>query len=166
MKKVLIVLFSLVFSSLIIFAQEPKNNLRKSLFQLKQNFPAVEFGWEENGERIFVYQDEDEYNTKDYFFTFKNDRVQSEALIVGSKGVIRNDTYMWFLQMTSSFYEKKGFQRAFVSDSILRAINSFKKSDVIIDSHDYMSEFDYSDFVLVIQYKPEEKTCLLMYMVN
>ena len=68
--------------------------------------------------------------------------------------------------MTSPFYEKKGFQRAFVSDSILRAINSFKKSDVIIDSHDYMSEFDYSDFVLVIQYKPEEKTCLLMYMVN
>jgi hypothetical protein len=166
MKRIAFVFLTLFFCISALNAQEPKNNLRKSLFQLKQNFPAVEFGWEENEERVFVYQDEDEYNTKDYFFTFKNDRVQSEALIVGSKGVIKNDTYMWFLQTTSSFYEKKGYQRAFVSDAILRAINSFKKSDVIIDSHDYMSEFDYSDFVLVIQYKPEERTCLLLYMVN
>lgn len=166
MKRIITILITLLVGIISSFAQEPQTNLRKSLFQLKQAFPAVEFGWEENGERIFMYQDEDEYNTRDYFFTFKDDRVKSEALIVGSKGVIQYDTYMWFLQVTSSFYKKRNYQKAFVSEATLEAINSYKKYERIVDSHDYISEFDYSDFVLVIQYKPEDGSCIIMYMAN
>ena len=167
MIKRLYILTFVLLCEMTLLAQEPKHHLRQSLFQLKQVMPAIEFGWEEeNGEKVFLYLDEDEYNTFTYSYYLNNGQVTTEALIIGSKGVVPHDTYISFLSASANFYNRGGYTISFVKPSILAADAAFKKDYSIIDSKDYFAEFDYSDFVIVVQYEPQEKLCYIIYMIQ
>ena len=76
MRKVLSLLF--LFTTLAIFAQEPANNLRKTIPELKQKFPdLVRWGG---------YESEPNYKSPkaNTLFTIKNNRVAIEfTMIVG-----------------------------------------------------------------------------------
>lgn len=55
------------FISLSLFAQEPGNNLRKSLAQIQQSFPNLKYLHEDKGYKVYKSSGEDEDFTTFYF---------------------------------------------------------------------------------------------------
>ena len=69
-------------------AQEPKNNLGKSLGQLRQNFPNLRYVETRDGLT--------EYTSDGVTFTFKNNKVVAESMGVDGG---RSFGYEWFNAM-------------------------------------------------------------------
>lgn len=104
MKKLLT---TIVLISLSIFScvQEPDNNLGKSLYQIRQNFPeAVNSCPVEGDGDLWISFDEDDYHKYTYYFVIKGGHVDTETFAVSSTGVIPNAEYFFFLTIVKSFY--------------------------------------------------------------
>ena len=56
-----------LFISMSLFAQEPGNNLRKSLAQIQQSFPDLKYLHEDKGYKVYKSSGEDEDFTTFYF---------------------------------------------------------------------------------------------------
>lgn len=101
MKKV-ITLFLLLVSVFIAYAQDkPGNNLGKSLYTMKQEFPELRYLSSDNaGDR---YQDGYTEDGISFYFLLKNNTVTEECMICDS-----NDGFsqMWFNEMWKSFSSK------------------------------------------------------------
>ena len=100
MKKITCLLL-LLFCTFSINAIEPGNNLGKSLFQMKQDFPGLRYvGQDENGDK---YEDGCPQDEIASFFIFKNNYLIEECLICQT-----NDGFphMWFSSMVESFNKK------------------------------------------------------------
>lgn len=163
MKKLLtaIVLISL---SIFSYAQEPGNNLGKSLYQIRQDFPeAVNSGPAEGGGDLWISFDEDDYHKYTYYFVIKGGRVDTETLAVSSTGVIPNAEYFFFLTTVKSFYTRGGWQFCDVDASILRAASVFNSEHRLTWANKFTAELDYSNFLIYFQYKPDTKVTYMSY---
>lgn len=97
--KILFLSFSL-FAPVILNAQEPKNNLGKTISQLRQTFPNLRYVETRDGLT--------EYTSDGITFTFKNNKVVAESMGVDEG---RSFGYNWFNAMMESF-EKTSYKRA------------------------------------------------------
>lgn len=97
--KILFLSFSL-FAPIILNAQEPKNNLGKTISQLRQTFPNLRYVETRNGMA--------EYISNGITFTFKNNKVVAESMDVDEGRGFGHD---WFNAMLESF-EKTSYKRA------------------------------------------------------
>lgn len=101
MKK-LIAIFILLISICAAYAQDnPGNNLGKSLYTMKQEFPELRYlGTDSYGDR---YQDGYTEEGISFYFLLRNNAVVEECIICDS-----NDGFsqMWFSEMWKSFASK------------------------------------------------------------
>jgi len=163
MKKILISL-CFIAASILSYAQEPGNNLGKSLYQIRQDFPdAVNSGSVDGGGDLWIAQDEDQYHKYTYYFVIKNGRVDTETLGVSSTGVIPNAEYFFFITTVKSFYTKGQWRFCDVDASILRAASVFNSEHRLIWADKFSAEIDYSNFLVYFQYKPDSKVSYVSY---
>lgn len=163
MKKILITL-SLIAASILSYAQEPGNNLGKSLYQIRQDFPdAVNSGPADGGGDLWIALDEDQYHKYTYYFVIKNGRVDTETLGVSSTGLIPNAEYFFFITTVKSFYTKGHWQFCDVDASILRAASVFNSEHRLVWADKFSAEIDYSNFLVYFQYKPDSKVSYVSY---
>lgn len=163
MKKALLFLTALLVW-LSLGAQEPRNNLGKPLYQIKQSFPkAVNSGPAEGGGDLWIDFDQDEYHKYTYYFVIKAGRVDSETLAVSSTGVIPNAEYLFFLTTVKNFYTRGGWQFCDVDSSILRSASVFNSEHRLTWANKFTAELDYSNFLIFFQYKPDSKVTYMSY---
>ena len=163
MKKILITL-CLLAASIISYAQEPGNNLGKSLYQIRQDFPdAVNSGPADGGGDLWIHQDQDQYHKYTYYFVIKNGRVDTETLGVSSTGVIPHAEYYFFITTVKKFYTNGGWQFCDVDSSILRAASIFNSEQRLVWANKFTAEIDYSTFLVYFQYKPDAKISYISY---
>lgn len=155
MKNLLFSIFIVLFS-IQTFAQEPGNNLGKSLYQIRQEFPdLVNSGPTDGGGDLWICFDKDQFQKYTYYFEIKNGRVDTETLAVSSTGVIPHAEYYFFLTTVKSFYSKGNWQFCDVDSSILRAASIFNSEQRLVWSDKFTAEIDYSNFLVYFQYKPD-----------
>lgn len=101
MKKIWL-LFLFLFCALCSYAQnKPGNNLGKSLYVMKQEFPELRYlGSDDAGDR---YQDGYTEDGISLFFLLKNNAVVEECMICDSYDGF---SQMWFNEMWQSFSSK------------------------------------------------------------
>lgn len=133
MKKIFL-LFLLIFLPLAFFAQEPANNLRKTIPELKQKFPdLVRWGG---------YDSEPNYKSPkaNTLFTLKNNRVAIEFT-----SIVGDDNYLYdlFYTMVESF--RRG------SDKVLWANDGNSISIFYSYFYVYISYTPYSDVSIKYQ---------------
>lgn len=101
MKKLIAIFISLI-SVCAAYAQDmPGNNLGKSLYTMKQEFPEIRYlGTDASGDR---YQDGYTEEGISFYFLLRNNAVVEECIICDS-----NDGFsqMWFSEMWKSFASK------------------------------------------------------------
>lgn len=127
MKKMFKILFLvlLLLIPMVSNEQEPKNNLGKSLGQLRQNFPNLRYVETRDGLT--------EYTSDGVTFTFKNNKVVAESMGVDEG---RSFGYEWFNAMMKSF-EKTSYKRA---------------TQLHEDNSTLTRTFYYSDFWITLGY--------------
>lgn len=163
MKKIIITL-CLVAATVFSYAQEPGNNLGKSLYQIRQKFPdLINSGPVDDGGDMWVSFDEDEYHKYIYVFEIQNDSVDNETLIVYSSGVISHAEYYFFITTVKTFYTDTDWQFCDVDASILRAASIFKAEHRLVWADKFNAELDYSNFLVYFQYYPEDKATYISY---
>lgn len=163
MKKTIIPLI-LILISVLTHAQVPGNNLGKSLYQIRLDFPkAVNSGPAEGGGDLWIDFDQDEYHKYTYYFVIKAGRVDSETLAVSSTGVIPNAEYLFFLTTVKNFYTRGGWQFCDVDSSILRSASIFNSEHRLTWANKFTAEIDYSNFLIFFQYKPDSKVTYMSY---
>lgn len=101
MKK-LLTIFMLIVIAISAYAQDkPGNNLGKSLYVMKQEFPELRYlGSDENGDR---YQDGYTEDGISMFFRIRNNSVVEECMICDSDDGFSK---MWFDELWKSFSMK------------------------------------------------------------
>ena len=100
MKKSLVVLVFLMINCLC-YAQEPKTNLGKSLYSMKQEFPELRYiKSDQKGDH---YEDGYPEDGIALFFIFKNNYVVEECLICEGKD---GYPYEWFKSLIETFDSK------------------------------------------------------------
>lgn len=101
MKK-LLTTFMMIVIAISTYAQDkPGNNLGKSLYAMKQEFPELRYlGSDENGDR---YQDGYTEDGISVFFRIRNNSVVEECMICDSEDGFSK---MWFDEMWKSFSTK------------------------------------------------------------
>lgn len=162
--KRLFLTISLLAATLLSFAQEPGNNLGKTLNQIRQDFPGViNSGPVEEGGDLWIYLDEDNYHKYTYYFVIKSGRVDTETLGVASTGSIPNAEYFFFLATVKSFYSKGGWQFCDIDASILRAASIFNSEHRLVWADKFTAEIVYSNFLIYFQYKPDAKIAYVSY---
>ena len=153
-----------ILLSLQLYAQEPGNNLGKSLYQMRQEFPdLVNSGPADGGGDLWICFDEDQFQKYTYYFVIKNGRVETETLGVTSTGVIPHAEYYFFLTTVKSFYAKGNWQFCDVDSSILRAASIFNSEHRLVWADKFTAEIDYSTFLVYFQYKPDSKVSYVSY---
>lgn len=101
MKRIISLLFSLICVIMVYAQDKPGNNLGKSLYTMKQEFPELRYlSSDSAGDR---YQDGYTEDGISFYFLLKNDAVTEECMICDS-----NDGFsqMWFNEMWQSFSSK------------------------------------------------------------
>ncbi len=163
MKKALLTICFLAVS-IIVFAQEPGNNLGKTLYQMRQEFPdAINSGPADGGGDLWIRLDEDQFHKYTYYFVIKNGRVDTETLGVSSTGVIPHAEYYFFITTVKRFYTNGGWQFCDVDASILRAASIFNSEQRLVWADKFTAEIDYSTFLVYLQYKPDTKISYISY---
>ena len=154
----------LLAASILTFAQEPGNNLGKSLYQIRQDFPdAVYSGFTDGGGNLWISFDEDQYHKYTDYFIIKGGRVETETLGVSSTGVIHHAEYYVFITTVKSFYTKDDWQFCDVDSSILRAASVFNNEHRLVWADKFTAEIDYSNFLIYFRYKPDLKVSYISY---
>jgi len=154
----------LLAASILSFAQEPGNNLGKSLYQIRQDFPdAVNSGPADGGGDLWISFDEDQYHKYTYYFVIRGGHVETETLGVSSTGVIPHAEYYFFITTVKSFYTKGGWQFCDVDASILRAASVFNSEHRLVWADKFSAEIDYRNFLVYFQYKPDSKVSYVSY---
>lgn len=105
MKKLFSIFLLLMICTITTLAQDkPGNNLGKSLYTMKQEFPELRYlGSDENGDR---YQDGYTEDGISFFFRLKNNQVVEECMICDSEDGF---SQMWFEELWKSFSSKWPF---------------------------------------------------------
>lgn len=101
MKKLIAIFISLISVCAVYAQDEPGNNLGKSLYTMKQEFPEIRYlGTDASGDR---YQDGYTEEGISFYFLLRNNVVVEECIICDS-----NDGFsqMWFSEMWKSFASK------------------------------------------------------------
>ena len=127
MKKIFKILFLglLLLIPIVSNAQEPKNNLGKTINQLRQDFPNLRY--------VEIRDGLTEYTSDGIIFTLKNNKVVAESMGVDEG---RSFGYDWFNAMMESF-EK----------------TSYKRSSQLSEDNSTMTRtFYYSDFWITLVY--------------
>lgn len=134
MKKIIfLLLFPLI--TLCAFAQEPGNNLGKSIAQIKQNFPNLIYSRIDKGYEVYKSKGEDEDFTS---FYFSNGRLVSEETFIfddTSNGNYINHLYSSLALKLLNFNGKVKRRRYSDSD-----ITFFYFSDFIIKVANYRNQ--------------------------
>lgn len=162
MKKILATI-SLSLICLISFAQEPGNNLGKSLSSMRYQFPDLQYGWSEEGKDFYVHFEKDEYHKYTYYFVVERSKVVSETLMVEATGVIPHADYIFFLTMVKRFYTGGNWKMCDVDNSILHAASVFNSQYKIEWANKFSAELDYSNFLIYLKYNPQEKLTSISY---
>jgi len=106
--------------------EEPKNNLKSSLYELKQKFPALEFiTTNEKGDQ---YSDGKPSDGIGVFFYVKNNIVVEEAMVVQSNDGFAMD---YFKKVTTSFIQAGNYLGTNFSVNKNRFIYSYFYIDVL-----------------------------------
>lgn len=103
MRKILSLVVLLLIANVTSFAQsEPKNNLRKSLYELKSDFPDLTY-WTEYGGKTM-------YKSDGILFELKNNIVVAEFMSIDDD---KNDgfPYHWYLSLLEAFNKTKYVHR-------------------------------------------------------
>lgn len=163
MKKLLTAIV-LICLSIFSCVQEPDNNLGKSLYQIRQDFPeAVNSCPVEGDGDLWISFDEDDYHKYTYYFVIKGGHVDTETFAVSSTGVIPNAEYFFFLTTVKSFYTHAGWQFCDVDASILRAASVFNNAHRLTGSNKFTAELDYPNLLFYFQYKLDTKVAYMSY---
>ena len=138
MRKMLKILFLvlLLLMPMASNAQEPKNNLGKTLSQLRQDFPNLRYVKARGG---LI-----EYTSDGITFTFKNNKVVAESMGVDGGG---NFAYDWFNAMMESF-ERTSYKRA---------------TQLSEDNFTLTRTFYYSDFWITLVYWKSDGYTIITY---
>lgn len=164
MVKKIIIVFLVVFLSITAIAQKPGNNLGKTTYQLRENFPTLQYGWTEDGIDIYYCLDNDEFNERTFYFNFKNGYLVQEGLIVKERGYLKHSAYLWFLKFSKKFYDMGHYENANVDSSIISAAYIFDTYQNIEWAKSFTSEFYYNDFDIIINYNLDDKACSMIYL--
>lgn len=124
MLKILFLAFQLLIP-VVSNAQEPKNNLGKTINQLRQIFPKLKYVEERNGMS--------EYTSDGITFTIKHNKVVAESMGIDEGRIFG---YTWFNAMMESF-EKTSYKRA---------------TPLSEDNYTLTRTFYYSDFWITLGY--------------
>lgn len=115
-----------------ILAQEPQNNLGKSLEQLKAKFPELKY-WAETSEgTMYKYGDE-------MAFIFKNNRLVSETMYVEGNGSFPHD---WFIATAKAFLKTNFIHKIGDENSII-LIYSYFQVHIMYSSFDNSASISY-----------------------
>jgi len=148
----------------LCWAQEPGNNLGKSLSTLKSEWgDDLEYGWMEDGKSYYVSFDEDDYHKYTYYFVIESGRVCSESLMIEGTGKLPHAAYVFFLTMVKKFYSMKGWKWCDVDASILHAASVFNAQYKIEWANEFHAEFDYSNFLIYLKFEPDTKKTSISY---
>lgn len=125
MKRVSLFILSLIVP-VILFAQEPGNNLRKSLNEMKQKFPELRYiKTDQKGDEYEDGYPEDGIAT---FFYFRNGYVIEEAMIIqGTNGF----PYDWYSTQVNAFKSKNNYIRYIPKPGHITFIYSYFKIELI-----------------------------------
>ena len=163
MKKILLLLF-LIVSTLSSFAQEPGNNLGKSICQIRQQFPdAVNSGPSNGGGDLWISFDEDEFHEYAYYFDIRDGRVFSESMMVDSAGFLKNAGYFFFITTVQIFYNRGGWRQCDVDNSILRAASVLRSEHRLVWADTFEANLEYSNFLVFFQYNQKEGYTMMTY---
>lgn len=166
LKRIIVAAVSL-FVCTMALAQVPAHNLGKTVYQLKQNFPDIQYGWtEDDGKAVYVDQQEDDYHQYTFYFTMSGGKVWSESLMVKGRGVIPNAEYFFFVTTVKKFYTNRGWQYCDVDSSILRAASVFNSEHRLVWADKFSAELDYPGFLIYFKYSPDNKTTTMSYFYN
>lgn len=135
MKKILCLIAICIMCFSHINASEPGNNLNKSLYEIKQNFPDCVY-WCESGRGQYYKTTDDELPI---MFEIQNNKVISEFMLVTGSGSFPKDWY-------------NSTRRAFLNSnyrSVLNDVNS--------------CTFIYSYFTVYIRYDDYENNASITY---
>lgn len=132
MKKNILSLFALLCITLSTIAQEPQNNLGKSLEQLKTKFPELVYWTETSEGTMYKYGNE-------IAFIIKNDRLVSESMFVEGDG---SYPYNWFLATVKAFL-KTNYIHKFGDDKSITFIYSYFQVHIMYSSYDNTSSISY-----------------------
>ena len=128
--KTLFVLLCLILPAI---AQEPQNNLGKSLEQLKVIFPEIKY-WAESSEgTMYKYGDE-------MVFIIKGDRLVSETLYVEGDGNYPHD---WFLATAKAFL-KTNYIHKFGDEKSIIFIYSYFQVHLMYSSYNNSASISYN----------------------
>lgn len=152
-----------ILASFTLNAQQPGNNLGKSLSTMRTLFPDMQYGWTEEGKDYYVHFENDGYHKFTYYFVMEHSRVSSESLMVESTGKIPHAEYIFFLTMVKKFYTGGGWNWCDVDASILHAASVFNAQYKIEWANKFSAELDYPNFLIYLQYNPQDKRTLISY---
>lgn len=140
MKK-LLTIFMLIVIAISAYAQDkPGNNLGKSIYVMKQEFPELRYlGSDENGDR---YQDGYTEDGISMFFRIRNNSVVEECMICDSDDGFSK---MWFDELWKSFSTKWPYS--------------------VKVNKPYSKMFDFGSFKILMTFSQERETnrALILY---
>lgn len=132
MKKIILSIFALLSITLSTIAQEPQNNLGKSLEQLKAKFPELIYWTETSEGTMYKYGEE-------LAFIIKNGRLVSESMFVGGNG---SYPYDWFLATVKAFL-KTNYIHKFGDEKSIIFIYSYFQVHIMYSSYKNSASISY-----------------------
>lgn len=132
LKPRILTLFVLSCFILPAIAQEPQNNLGKSLEQLKVKFPELKYWTETSEGTTYKYGDE-------MAFVIKNNRLVSETMYVEGNG---SYPYDWFLATVKAFMKTNYIHKIGDEKSVI-FIYSYFQVHIMYSSFDNSSLISY-----------------------
>lgn len=132
MKKIILSIFALLSITLSTIAQEPQNNLGKSLEQLKAKFPELIYWTETSEGTMYKYGEE-------LAFIIKNGRLVSESMFVEGNG---SYPYDWFLATVKAFL-KTNYIHKFGDEKSIVFIYSYFQVHIMYSSYKNSASISY-----------------------
>lgn len=132
MKKIILSIFALLSITLSTIAQEPQNNLGKSLEQLKAKFPELIYWTETSEGTMYKYGEE-------LAFIIKNGRLVSESMFVEGNG---SYPYDWFLATVKAFL-KTNYIHKFGDEKSIIFIYSYFQVHIMYSSYKNSASISY-----------------------
>lgn len=135
MKKILLLIVLILIANVTSFAQsEPKNNLRKSLYELKADFPNLIY-WTEYGGKSM-------YKSGDILFELKNNIVIAEFMSVEDDEK-NGFPYYWYQSLLEAFNKTKYIHRIKGEDSNIIYFYSYFTVSISYDKIDGSASISY-----------------------
>ena len=132
MKKIILSIFALLSITLSTIAQEPQNNLGKSLEQLKAKFPELIYWTETSEGTMYKYGEE-------LAFIIKNGRLVSESMFVEGNGSYPYDCFL----ATVKAFLKTNYIHKFGDEKSIIFIYSYFQVHIMYSSYKNSASISY-----------------------